>query len=197
MIPVSLSYSRTKNLGDFNSEKVELTYELGENEDVYEAVKLVKDTVCKALGITNDKHLEPYSDKPAATATAVEKKTPATATKKKETPAAVTAATEPKQEETKTEEAQAQATETKEVAPTATAKRNIAKVKNTVYNRNNEEHKRLLSAFLDKAFPTWKSKDSIKKASEISSKLSEKEDFLDGEGVILESYKQKFLDGLK
>ena len=190
---VEVRIDATTNLGNYNSEKIGVTYVMADGEDIFGAIKMCKDVVYGRAVASN---VEVVVDQ-KSTATAVEKKTPATATKKKEAPAAATTATEPKQEETKTEEAQAQATETKEAAPTATAKRNIAKVKNTVYNRNNEEHKRLLSAFLDKAFPTWKSKDSIKKASEISSKLSEKEDFIDGEGVILESFKQKFLDGLK
>lgn len=189
---VEVRIDATINLGNYSSEKIGVTYVMAGGEDIFGAIKMCKDVVYGRTVATN---VEVVVDQ-KSTATAVEKKTPATATKKKEAPAAATA-TEPKQEETKAEEAPVQATETKEAAPTATAKRNIAKVKNTVYNRNNEEHKRLLSAFLDKAFPTWKSKDSIKKASEISSKLSEKEDFLDGEGVILESFKQKFLDGLK
>lgn len=191
---VEVRIDATINMGNYSSEKIGVTYVMGENEDIFKTIAMCKDVVYGKAVVTN---VDVVTEQKTAPATATEKKAPATVTKKKdvapttEKKVLAETAAAPVAEENKAEEV---ATEQK-TAPEP--KRNIAKVKNTVYNRGSEDHKRLLSAFLDKAFPNWKSKEYIKKASEISASLSEKEDFLDGEGVILESFKQKFLAGLK
>jgi hypothetical protein len=66
--------------------------------------------------------------------------------------------------------------------------------KNTPYDRTLDTHKSLLGAFLDEQYGRgWRSGSQLKKAGAISAALhEEKIDFLDGDGNILESFKERF-----
>jgi hypothetical protein len=66
--------------------------------------------------------------------------------------------------------------------------------KNTPYDRTLDTHKSLLGSFLDEQYGRgWRSGAQLKKAGAISAALhEEKIDFLDGDGNILESFKERF-----
>lgn len=194
-------FDATINLGNYSSEKLGVTYSMAERENVFSVINLCKDVVYgRAVPETVEvKKEEPKKEVKAA----VEKPKAATATKpkvtkaaKEEAEAAVDAVVA--EEETK-EEVAVEETVAEEVKEEPKKeKRVIAKAKATPYDRANESHKRLLSAFLDKSQPNWKSKEVIAKASKTSQLLSEAgEDFLDGDGVLLQSFKDKFLEQLR
>lgn len=88
-------------------------------------------------------------------------------------------AEEPKKEETKEKKTRKETT----VKTKAT--------KATVYDRNLDAHKNNLGAYLDKQFPGWRKPENLKKAGTASREL-QGTDFLDGEGNILQSFKDAF-----
>jgi hypothetical protein len=49
-----LSYQRVKNLGNYESERMEITVELNDDENVEIAIAALKDTVKKALNIIDE-----------------------------------------------------------------------------------------------------------------------------------------------
>jgi len=49
----TISYQRVKNLGNYESERMEMTIELDNDENVEIAIAALKDTVKKALNITD------------------------------------------------------------------------------------------------------------------------------------------------
>ncbi len=64
------------------------------------------------------------------------------------------------------------------------------KVKYTAYDRSSELHKKLFSSTLDVLLPDWK-KDAIK--AKTASMFLEKSDFLNEDGVVLDSFKEALL----
>lgn len=64
------------------------------------------------------------------------------------------------------------------------------KVKYTAYDRSSELHKKLFSSTLDVLLPDWK-KDAIK--AKTASMFLEKSDFLNEDGVVLDSFKDALL----
>lgn len=62
------------------------------------------------------------------------------------------------------------------------------KVTYEVYDRGNEIHKKLFSAYLDEAFPGWE-KDTSKAAS--TSRMLVGENYLDKEGEVIQEFKDK------
>lgn len=49
----TITYQRVKNLGNYESERMEMTIELDDDENVEMAIAALKDTVKKALNITD------------------------------------------------------------------------------------------------------------------------------------------------
>lgn len=49
----TISYQRVKNLGNYESERMEMTIELDDDDSVEIAIAALKDTVKKALNITD------------------------------------------------------------------------------------------------------------------------------------------------
>ncbi|MEY2833402.1 MAG: hypothetical protein RLZZ574_2661 [Cyanobacteriota bacterium] len=49
----TITYQRVKNLGNYESERMEMTIELDDDENVEIAIAALKDTVKKALNITD------------------------------------------------------------------------------------------------------------------------------------------------
>jgi len=101
---------------------------------------------------------------------------------------------EPKTEEVKVEEVKAPAKKTKAKKVKEEVKEEVVveevkapKSTNIPYDRNQDTHRQLLSSFLTKNYPSWKTKEGIK---EFSASLVGKE-FLDAEGNILESFKKE------
>jgi hypothetical protein len=92
---------------------------------------------------------------------------------------------EPKVEEVKVEEVKEKKTRAKKEKPVEEIKEEVKKP-GVPYDRNIETHRQMLSGYLTKEHPTWKTKEGIK---EFSASLAGKE-FLDDEGMILESFKK-------
>lgn len=53
----TITYQRIKNLGNYQSERLELTAEVEEYEHMESAIELLKNTVHKALGIVEKKEV--------------------------------------------------------------------------------------------------------------------------------------------
>lgn len=53
----TISYQRVKNLGNYESERMEMTIELDDDDSVEEAIATIKDTVKKALNILDVENL--------------------------------------------------------------------------------------------------------------------------------------------
>lgn len=68
------------------------------------------------------------------------------------------------------------------------------KFNGAVYNREMDLHKKLVGEFLNKEFPTWKS--DIAKAKQASLEMNG-ENFLSEEGLIIDSFKEKFRELMK
>lgn len=164
----------TLNKGNYESEKVGVTFAMAEGDDVFTVINLCKDVVYgrAVVGKTEPKK---------------EIKTEAAKEEAKTVIEAVV-------EEAKTEEV----VESPKKETVKKERKVAVKARATPYDRTNESHKRLLSAFLDKSQPNWKTKEMLSKASKISQKFSDdKEDFLDADGVPLVSFKEKFLEQLR
>lgn len=168
----------TINKGNYESEKVGVTYAPEESEDIYAAIE-----ACRAIV---------YGTSQAATgkveATVKEKEAKPKTTKAKDaTTESVKANDEKKSEkvDTKAEEKAAKGEEK--------AKAKVA-AKFTAYDRENGAHKKKLSALLTEKYPTWKTEDKLKNnALSASQKLHEAGTlFIDPEGVV----SQEFLDKL-
>jgi len=105
---------------------------------------------------------------------------------KEEKKAESTKEVEAKSEEVKAEtpkEEKARKPETKEVKPRGT--------KFSPYDKKNETHKKLVGQFLDAKFPKWREQPLIACASAASNAMLGK-DFLDGNGEVLESFREEF-----
>lgn len=50
----TITYQRVKNLGNYESERLELSVELDENDDVESAIARIKSKVEEALGIEDN-----------------------------------------------------------------------------------------------------------------------------------------------
>ena len=70
------------------------------------------------------------------------------------------------------------------------------KAKATPYDRKLDTHKKMLGDFLNAEAPDWKEPKNLPKAAEVSTSMVGA-DFLDGDGNMLESFKEAFLKGLK
>lgn len=99
--------------------------------------------------------------------------------------------------EVKVEATQAEVAKTETVAktepkPRAKETKTVVKAsKATAYDRNLDSHKNNLGVFLDSSFPGWRKPENLKKAGVASRELQGSE-FLDGEGNILQSFKDAF-----
>ena len=196
----------TKNLGNYENEKVGLSAQVEEGESAQSCISRLKDI---AWGRESK---EPVQMEliPAAKTTetkTVETKAPETKPKETKKPKAKeeakveekAAPTEVKEEAKVEEKAAPPEVETKktdeEKAEKPPVKEEVAepkgraRLKASSYDRSNELHKKFIGEFLDKEFPTWRTDTSkARKASEI---LNGK-DFLDAEGMMLESFKEEF-----
>lgn len=189
-------FDATINKGNYENEKLGVTYAMAEGEDVFEVIKEVKVVVLggekagpvtkteasvgskkvtkeKAEVVQSGGHKEVVKEEPAK-----EEKTPLEEEAAKEE----TLVEEKKEKKTKENKPKAE-----KEAPTV------------IYDRKNDNHKARLGEFLDGWNRNWKAKDSdvLKKASAASAALTGNEPFLDADGKLLESFKEKFLGYLK
>lgn len=60
----TIAYQRVKNLGNYESERMEITAELNEDDDVDEAIALIKRKCFEHLNIETDNQNRKYDDNP-------------------------------------------------------------------------------------------------------------------------------------
>lgn len=165
-----VKFGITKNLGDFNSERIDFASIVEEGECPLEVLAILKELV---------KGNKPASIK-AEAITIAETKAP------KE---------EVKVEKEEVVEEEAPAKEEKPVKKNAPAKKTATapkKTKDVPYDRTIQTHKKLLGELFDEIAPDWRKDADIKpKAIEASKTLLIGEGFLDAKGNIVESFKSK------
>ena len=207
----TVEYAYRKNMGNYEHAELKITGTFKGKEDRLEVVSDLIEFVGQALD-----HSGPFAKKEGEVKAKVkvetktnprEKEVEETATTTKtETTTATTAKGEKrenkgKQEESNEKDDKASSEksegkgEQKAESKSDGKKRGINK--NTKYDRKLDAHRNLFGSFLDEARPNWRDKDTIKKASEVSAKLHEEGvDFLDANGDILDSFKERFLGDL-
>jgi hypothetical protein len=191
MIPVTLTYGKTKNLGDYNSEKVEITYQIAEDDDVYECFETIRNLVeggfqkplVSGDTLNSKGALNPVKSTAAKAKVANKEEAPKEESKKEEV----------KKDDKKAEKEAEKAAKAEEKAATKAA----AKV--TIYDRENGLHKKKLASVLTEQYPSWKTDESLKKnALSASQTLHEaKTPFIDGDLEKGGQVVQEFLDKLK
>lgn len=184
-----LKYEAVINLGNYESERVGVTVAL---EDGDKPVEILQDMIkfAKSKGSTplaSNKVMEttvtkPQVEPPKASEPTEEPAAPVTK-KAKKAKVEEPKNTEPEAAETSETTSTEEADEPKEEKP-ASKKR----VKNTVYSRSNDIHKKAFTDMLTVVYPGWKkSADKFKAASE---KL-EGEEFLNNEAEVIPEFKDK------
>lgn len=163
----TITYMQRKNLGNYEHAEISASAIVSEGEDEAEAVLKLMEYVGAAL----NKELQVIA-KPVE---AVVETTPVEAPKEKKTRSKKT------KEETVTETVDAFAGQ--DIPQVIT-------VDNVKYNRDLDTHRQLLSSYLNKSHPTWKTKDGVK---EFSSSLVGKP-FLDNSGNIIDPFKKVLSD---
>jgi len=171
----------TINKGNYESEKVGVTYAPEENEDIFVCINACRDIVYGTSSASTGKVETSVKETKAAT-------TKAKATTKDET-----AKEEVKKDDKKSEKEAEKAAKAEEKAATKAA----AKI--TVYDRENGLHKKKLASVLTEQYPSWKTDESLKKnALSASQTLHEaKTPFIDGDLEKGGQVVQEFLDKLK
>ena len=158
-----VEYGYTWNRGNYESEKLSVSARVEEGEVATAVIETLKKIVHgEALAVVEPKKEEPK---------------PQEAEKLKEPEA-----------EAPVSEEKPQAEKKKQVETKATKKKlNAAKM--TTYSRENQGHKNMVGELLSKTFPDWKK--TPQRAKDVSAQM-EGTDFLDEEGLILQSFKEKF-----
>lgn len=209
-------YLKRKNLGNFEHIEILLAASPAENEDGIECLLKLKAQVDMELDGPNLQQAGPISNPPqpedpqktepkSGGPIESQEKAPERKTRKPRTPKeTLVAETTPDQgvviNQTATNdeaEAMVNAGEATVPAEAVVAPPKEDKPKKTLrkagtpYARDNELHKKLVGEFLNKAFPEWKKPANIEKAKAASAAMAGKE-FLDAEGLIIESFKTEF-----
>lgn len=196
-----IRFLRRRNLGNFEHLELEITDVIQEGSNATKVTKELMGFVKDALYDTGEFAHQVTSKAPVAAATAPASKTaivkeakvPETKVEEKATETQAELPLETKAEENKVAEKKV---ETK-VAEVKAPKKNVeTKVvtkasKATAYDRLLDAHKNNLGVFLDSKFPSWRKPENLKKAGVASRELQGTE-FLDGEGNVLESFKEAF-----
>ncbi|OPZ24339.1 MAG: hypothetical protein BWZ03_00219 [bacterium ADurb.BinA186] len=177
---VEVRYDATYNRGNYESEKIGATAQVGDNEDPADVLAKLKDLCSGKAPARAEKSIvkeDPVETTEAAQETTVDK--PKRSKKAKETPAP-----QPQEE---AEEA------VEEKAAPAPKKKSKA----TPYNRANDLHKKLVGQFLDSIQKGWRDDSAVKARCGQASVDLNGTDFLDEEGVIIESFKEAFKKNLE
>ena len=153
----TISFMQRKNLGNYEHAEASISAQLDEGEDTALAMLKLQKFIQDSLN----------GD---LTAKEDVKPTPVVPEIKEEVKEEVVVETPKKKKASKTKEVQVEAPKSNLVA----------------YDRNIENHKQLLSSYLTKNFPDWKTKEGVR---EFSASLVGK-DYLDESGNIVESFKQ-------
>ena len=179
-----ISFEKKWNLGDYNHEMIGALGLVEENEDPSAALKdlivFVRTRGEESPSATSK--VEPKSEPKQETTkeTKAEKKTKKSAATKEE---AQDGEKESSQEQAGEKSSESENTEKKKV-----------KGKATQYNPEEPVHKKLLGEILDKSAPNWKQNTPPYKEA---AHLMKGEDFLDAEGIVLETFKTTFLSKVK
>lgn len=195
----SIRFLRRRNLGQYEHTELEVTDVVTDRSKLTSTIKEVMATVRDALyGMGEfaetktsetavDKVTKPKKEEVAKKSEESKTETPkqGEVVKPEEKPQVE----EKKVEETKVEEKKEEPKKT--AAPKKETTRVTKASKNTAYDRVLDTHKNNLGVYLDAAYPNWRHKDNIKKASDASKALQGTE-FLDAEGNILDSFKEAF-----
>lgn len=191
----NVRYLRRKNLGNYEHEELEVSTVVQEGED---AQVITEDLIDFVLGNLRLPTLEKVQQKTPGKKVEAPKKeieTNGEPTSPEKKPLVADGTTTPKEEEKtpapKEEKKEEKKEESKKEEPKKETKRRIKKVTTSVYNREDEAHKALIGAFLDKEYKTWRTKNELPKASKASKTLNGSE-FLNAEGEILDAFKVEF-----
>lgn len=175
----------TLNKGNYESEKLGMSYAPTEEENALETISHIKNILYTG-GSFSPSVLkeEKVADKPKTAATT-------TATTPKKTTAAVKE--DKKVEETTTDKVKEEEVPVEDTKAEETPKKTKHKIKVTEYDRDNGTHKKKLSEILTNEYPTWKKDDKLKKnALEASNKLTEaKTPFIDNDGNVVPEFLTK------
>lgn len=184
-IITEVKYLFRRNLGDYEHEEIGLTASLPEGMEASDAIAEMKELAVSSVGayLVNEK--KETSPEPAKAASGK---------RSKAKPAPEEEEEEVEETEEGTEEENDEEVEEKAPKKPAAKKATSKKSKASPFDRDNDLHKDILGAFLDEEIPKWRKKEKLVKRSRSASKEMEGEDFLDKEGNILESFKEKFLE---
>lgn len=214
-----LEYERGFNLGNYEQEKikVQVLVEEGENPSdiLADTINFVTSRGANQIKskITNGVAVGSGQQMVASSSTVTHVSTGAATTKDAEPKVKEKAAKEPKakveakvveenKEEPKVEDKKEEAKvepkveEKKEEVKADTAPAAKKSRLNSAYNRTNELHKKVVGEILTKNFPGWDKPDRISKAKVASETLNGK-DFLDGEGLVLQSFTDELKELMK
>lgn len=159
---------QTKNLGSYESERIDLTAALEEGDDVLEVLADLRRVIEGKEPLLTSKVIEKV----------VEEKAPVKEVKGSEEPV--------KEEPTP---------EKKKAAPkkeTGTKK----KAKAQPYDRELPLHRQLMGETLDEVFADWRSNDEIGKKARTASREFVGKDFLDSDGKVVDSFKAELKEFL-
>ena len=189
-----IKYGHTFNKGDYASERIDATCGLAPEDSPVEALKNLKAFV----------HYGQWEDGKTVTLPASENKTASgeetqvSEVKPKKAATKKTAA-EVAKEETKEEVVAQEKTTpvaTEETKAETEPKKKGLRVKATVYDRNNDTHKKLLGEELDKlckanGLTSWRETPSLKEKAGGASRKMVGVGFLDGEGLVFTSFREE------
>ncbi len=170
---VEVRYDATYNRGNYESEKIGATAQVGDNEDPADVLAKLKDLCSGKTPAKAEKSIA----KEEVVETAEEVKETPVEKPKKQKKAKETPAPEP--------EAEVEVAEEKPVV-----KKKASKA--TPYNRANDLHKKLLGQFLDGVVKGWREDSAVKARCGQASVDLNGTDFLDEEGMIIDSFKAAF-----
>ncbi len=170
-----IKYGITKNLGNYESERIDAEYQVGEGQCAMEAMIELKAFVNSGV-VPSPKKEEPKKEEEVKEEPKKEeevkeepkKEEPKKTTKKK---------VEPKKEEVKEE-----------------PKKTTKKPKEIPYSRKEKTHKAILATVLGDKFPTWKQDAELKARALETSQALEGVPVMDNKGTMLPSFLDKVVE---
>jgi hypothetical protein len=196
---VQMTFSKTWNLGDYNSEKFEVIAGVEETDIPQMAAKdLILFVKSKGTSEVSMGQITKPVEKTEKAAENNVDKTVKTAENKKTKVKAVAETETTKQEanngnKEKDSEKSSEEIKSEKVVSQKTSEK-VKVGKTSPYNPDEPLHKKLVGEFLDKAAPSWRNNTAPYK--EVSG-IMKAEPFLDGEGLILESFKIQFIENVE
>lgn len=192
----TIEYMRRKNIGNYEHEELRISDVVQDGEDINKKLSELKELVLSNLGLVetqNAPKAEPQKseEKPQ---TIVKEKKNEKATKEVVSEETVSEEEGDGEQEESNEESSPKEKVKAARKPETTRKTRLVS-KNTHYDRTLDTHKALLGTLLDNSLGKgWRAGALLKKAGAASVAMhEEKADFLDANGEVLESFKEKFL----